>query len=61
MEFKIKNETVEFELSRNTKNQDVLLGINIKEIVDDKDVLTISILLTEEEFNELKTLIGGER
>ena len=61
MQLKISNETVEFELSRNTKNKDVLLGINIKENHDEDDILTISIILTAEEFDDLRQLVGGER
>ena len=58
MELKINNEDIEFEFSRSTKNSDVILGINIKNIDNiGLDVMTISICLDDGEFHQLKKLL----
>ena len=58
MQLKIMNNDIEFELSRNTKNTDVILGINIKDINSEfVDIMTISICLHKDELKDLRELI----
>jgi len=60
MQLKIMNENIEFELSRSTKNTDILLGINVREPNNEVDLMTISICLNEDEFKQLKELVKGD-
>ena len=60
MQLKIMNENIEFELSRSTKNTDILLGINVREPNNEVDLMTISICLNEHEFKQLKELVKGD-
>lgn len=60
MELKIDSEDVEFELARSTKNTDILLGINIRSADLSEDVMTISICLDQEEFEQLRKLLEAD-
>ena len=55
------NKNIEFELSKG--NDDVILGINIRNSKDDlDDTMVISLFLTYEEFDQLKEILGvGKR
>ena len=54
------NENIEFELSKG--EDDVLLGINVRQSEDDlDDTMVISLYLTYEEFNQLKEILGVDK
>lgn len=51
------NKNIEFELSKG--NDDVILGINIRNSKDDlDDTMVISLFLTYEEFGQLEEMLG---
>lgn len=57
MQLKIMNKNIEFELSKG--NDDVILGINIRNSKDDlDDTMVISLFLTYEEFGQLEEMLG---
>lgn len=58
MHLKIMSNNIEFELSRNTKNTDVILRINVKEVTEpENDAMTISICLVPKEVEALKKIL----
>ena len=60
MNLKIMNENIEFELFRSTKKEDILLGINVRDPALTGDLMTITICLARNEFDQLKELLEAD-